>query len=334
MNGLNFIEDYPGCDIVFMDIEMPQMNGIEAAKKLRAFDTQCSLIFVTNMARYAVAGYEVDAMDFLVKPVGYFNFSMKLKKAVQIQKEKKNTYVLLHTRDGGKAGKAKKEFAPEIKKAVTDVGARAHLGKNDDRTDYVYNTETEKTERIEIPEHPVTSSGKGIRFMDLVDSDGKPLDYYSPKWDELVQCLSADELYSYLSWGFRFDDQLLTIHKKISVYSDCPMGFNAGGTLYPCYPIQAGTFSKELASRLGEQMAEEAKYLNIRTWWSPTCNTHRHPFGGKELRVLFRGRHARRALRGERGEERPEERSRLLREAFRPERPGHEPRGPRKLPER
>lgn len=100
LNGLNFIEDYPGCDIVFMDIEMPQMNGIEAAKKLRAFDTQCSLIFVTNMARYAVAGYEVDAMDFLVKPVGYFNFSMKLKKAVQIQKEKKNTYVLLHTGDG------------------------------------------------------------------------------------------------------------------------------------------------------------------------------------------------------------------------------------------
>ncbi len=183
--------------------------------------------------------------------------------------------------DGGKAGKAKKEFTPEIKKAVTDVGERAHLGKNDDRTDYVYNTETKKTERIEIPEHPVTSSGKGIRFMDLVDSDGKPLDYYSPKWDELVQCLSADELYSYLSWGFGFADQLLTIHKKISVYSDCPMGFSAGGTLYPCYPIQAGTFSKELASRLGEQMAEEAKYLHIRTWWSPTCNTHRHPFGGR-----------------------------------------------------
>lgn len=108
-NGLNFIEDYPGSDIVFMDIEMPQMNGIEAARKLRAFDRQCSLIFVTNMARYAVVGYEVDAMDFLVKPVGYFNFSMKLKKAVQIQKEKKSQYVLLHTSDG------------EVKVSVSDI---------------------------------------------------------------------------------------------------------------------------------------------------------------------------------------------------------------------
>lgn len=183
--------------------------------------------------------------------------------------------------DGGKAGKAQMEFTPEIRKAVTDLGAHAHLGKNDDTVDYVYNTETQKTETVRIPQNPVTSSGKGVLFNDVIDRNGKPLDYYDPKWDELVQCLSKEELYSYLSWGFGFADELLTIQKKISVYSDCPMGFNNHGTLYPCYPVQAGTFSKELASRLGEQMAEEASYLNIRTWWSPACNTHRHPFGGR-----------------------------------------------------
>ncbi len=81
-NGLNFIEDYhPDFDIVFMDIEMPHLGGLEAARRLRIIDEEVALIFVTNMLQYAINGYEVNAIDFIVKPVSYFNFQQKLTKA-------------------------------------------------------------------------------------------------------------------------------------------------------------------------------------------------------------------------------------------------------------
>lgn len=69
-------------DIVLMDIELPDLSGMEAAKKLREIDKSVVLIFVTNMAQFAVKGYEVDAMDFIVKPVDYFVFSVKLQRAL------------------------------------------------------------------------------------------------------------------------------------------------------------------------------------------------------------------------------------------------------------
>ncbi len=82
-DGLSFISDYTADhDVVFMDIEMPHMNGLESARKMRMIDSEVCLIFVTNLAQYAIEGYAVRAMDFLVKPVEFQNFSMKLKRAL------------------------------------------------------------------------------------------------------------------------------------------------------------------------------------------------------------------------------------------------------------
>lgn len=83
-DGMDFISDYRGkYDLVLMDIEMPHLNGIAAAKKLRKLDERVTILFVTNMAQYAIKGYEVDALDFLIKPVTYYNFVAKLQKAVK-----------------------------------------------------------------------------------------------------------------------------------------------------------------------------------------------------------------------------------------------------------
>lgn len=83
-DGLEFLDKYAGeYDVVFMDIEMPYMNGIDVARKLREKDARVALIFVTVMEQYAIAGYEVDAMDFIVKPITYLNFCIKLEKAVK-----------------------------------------------------------------------------------------------------------------------------------------------------------------------------------------------------------------------------------------------------------
>ena len=71
-------------DLVFLDIDLPGINGMEAAEALRGHDTETPIIFVTNLAQYAVKGYRVDALDFIVKPVSYYDFKLRMDKAVRM----------------------------------------------------------------------------------------------------------------------------------------------------------------------------------------------------------------------------------------------------------
>ena len=71
------------------------MKLVNAARRIRKLDQNVFIIFITNMAKYAINGYEVNALDYVLKPVNYFAFSLKLDKvamAVQRQ-EKKNLMV-------------------------------------------------------------------------------------------------------------------------------------------------------------------------------------------------------------------------------------------------
>lgn len=80
-DALDFLDGYRMVyDIVFMDIELPGIDGMEAAHRMRRLDEKVVLVFVTNMASYAVKGYEVNAADYLVKPVHYGDFELKLKR--------------------------------------------------------------------------------------------------------------------------------------------------------------------------------------------------------------------------------------------------------------
>lgn len=100
-NGVTFVSGRPKTfDIIFMDIEMPHMNGMEAAEILRRFDTSSCLIFVTNMAQYAIKGYEVNAMDFIVKPVTYSGLSYRLARAVKRVGRERGNHIILKKKDG------------------------------------------------------------------------------------------------------------------------------------------------------------------------------------------------------------------------------------------
>ena len=59
-------------------------NGMDGAVELRKLDKTVSIIFITNLVQFAQKGYEVDAVSFLVKPVSYFDFSLKFRKALDI----------------------------------------------------------------------------------------------------------------------------------------------------------------------------------------------------------------------------------------------------------
>lgn len=80
----SFLQDYqPRYDVIFMDIKMPGLDGMSAAEQLRRIDPVTMLIFVTSMVQYAVQGYDVNAFDFIVKPVNPTAFDMKMKRAVR-----------------------------------------------------------------------------------------------------------------------------------------------------------------------------------------------------------------------------------------------------------
>ena len=66
---LSWYEKHRGeLDLVFLDIEMGGMNGMEAAKLLRAADESLQLVFVTGYTDYVFDGYAVGALGYLIKP--------------------------------------------------------------------------------------------------------------------------------------------------------------------------------------------------------------------------------------------------------------------------
>jgi DNA-binding LytR/AlgR family response regulator len=78
-------------DIILMDIEMKLMDGMTAAEEIRRLDQDVVIMFITNMTSYAIRGYQVDALDYVVKPVSYFAFSQKLDRAIgRIKKSSSN----------------------------------------------------------------------------------------------------------------------------------------------------------------------------------------------------------------------------------------------------
>lgn len=83
-DGEDIVENYSGAyDIILLDIQMDFMDGMTAARTIRERDHEVVIMFITSLTQYAVQGYEVDAMDYIVKPVEYFAFSQKLGKALQ-----------------------------------------------------------------------------------------------------------------------------------------------------------------------------------------------------------------------------------------------------------
>ncbi len=114
-SGLSFIANYqPNYDVVFLDIEMPHMSGIEVAEFIRKSSDLTLIFFVTNMPQFAAKGYEVNAFDYLIKPVAKEMLFRKLEEALQTIKDREDLTIIIPGDDGGVILNAKDIVCVEV----------------------------------------------------------------------------------------------------------------------------------------------------------------------------------------------------------------------------
>ena len=99
-SAMEMLSDKGHYDLILLDIDLPGISGMEAAQLMRVYDETTPIIFVTNLAKFAVKGYEVGATGFIVKPVTWGNLSMNLDRALRTIRQNAGRSVMVPTEDG------------------------------------------------------------------------------------------------------------------------------------------------------------------------------------------------------------------------------------------
>lgn len=100
-NGEDLVEGYRAeFDLILLDVEMPFMDGMTAAGHIRKVDPEVIIIFVTNMAQYAIQGYSVNALDYILKPVSYVSFSQHLGRALRYVRQEEGEFLVVAVKGG------------------------------------------------------------------------------------------------------------------------------------------------------------------------------------------------------------------------------------------
>lgn len=101
-DGLDIVSDYKAeYDVILLDIQMKHLDGMKTAEKIRELDEDVIFIFITSTVQFAVQGYTVDALGYVLKPVPYLAFTKIFQKAVRQLQKKQNRFYLTLEADGG-----------------------------------------------------------------------------------------------------------------------------------------------------------------------------------------------------------------------------------------
>ena len=82
-NGRSLLESSCDFDVIFLDIQMEQPNGMETAKMLRQRNIHCLVVFITVLKEYVFDAFEVQAYDYLVKPIEDLHFKKMMDRAMR-----------------------------------------------------------------------------------------------------------------------------------------------------------------------------------------------------------------------------------------------------------
>lgn len=128
-DGESVLKDYSSdYDAIFLDIQMPGIDGMQTAEAIREKDEDVVLMFITNMAQYAISGYSVGALDFVMKPINYYTFALKVGRVLKrVQKKvREQNSIVISLSNGMKKLDAKQIYFVEIQNRMlhyhTDEG--------------------------------------------------------------------------------------------------------------------------------------------------------------------------------------------------------------------
>mgnify|MGYP001580935939 CR=1 FL=1 len=94
-SGEELLENYSNdTDVILLDIQMGQINGMDTARKIRTLDNKVEIIFITSLIEYALDGYEVRAYRYLIKPVKYENLKENIINCIK-EIDIKNKYIIV-----------------------------------------------------------------------------------------------------------------------------------------------------------------------------------------------------------------------------------------------
>lgn len=95
-SGEKLLKEYPNnIDLAILDIQMDKLNGMDTARKIRKFDTNVDIIFITSDSSFMQDGYEVRAYRYLLKPVRYYDLKKHISACISEIDNKKSKYITI-----------------------------------------------------------------------------------------------------------------------------------------------------------------------------------------------------------------------------------------------
>lgn len=132
-------------------------------------------------------------------------------------------------------------------------------------------------------EMPETGARNGLELYDL-----RGADYDDPRWEELLDQMTVDEMVELIAYGGHQTAEIRSVRKIRTLDTDGPAGLNsptigAFGTGYCSEILIAQTWNEDLAAKAGEGISKEFNDFNITGWYAPSMNLHRSAFGGRNF---------------------------------------------------
>jgi beta-glucosidase len=138
---------------------------------------------------------------------------------------------------------------------------------------------------------PTTGVNNGLQLISFKD-----LAYDDPAWDDLLDQMTVEEMKLIIETAGYQTAGAASINKPPTMDVDGPASLNlpfsfagtasdawTGRTAYPMESLIAATWNTELASRMGDAVANEALFLGVSGWYAPAMNIHRSPFAGRNF---------------------------------------------------